>query len=128
MSCETNGNRVGKVGAAACGISATASKFGQALGPMADSAAAQLKAAGGSNLTKYGLALGLTAAAVTAGAAAAPAVKKKAAEAAPAVREKATGVAEGARGVAVSAGAKVSSAATSARRLPVTLWLPTRTR
>jgi hypothetical protein len=116
MSCETNGNKVGKIGAVACGISATASKFGQALGPMADSAAKQLKAVGGSNLTKYGIALGLTAAAVTAGVAAAPAVKKKAAEAAPTVKEKATDVAEGARCAAASAGARVSGAAASARQ------------
>jgi hypothetical protein len=119
----------------ACGISATASKFGQALGPMAGSAAAQLKAVSGSNLAKYGIALGLTAGAVTAGVAIASKARKEVSDpdkaavpnafttaeialgsATPVVREKVAGIAESARGAAASARQAVSDATASARQ------------
>jgi hypothetical protein len=46
MSCETNGNKVGKIGAAVCGISSLPAKFGNAYGAMLDRAAENKAAAG----------------------------------------------------------------------------------
>jgi hypothetical protein len=46
MSCETNGNKVGKIGAALCGISSIPGKFGNAYGAMLDRAAENKAAVG----------------------------------------------------------------------------------
>lgn len=136
MSCETNTNKVGRIAGMKAGMSATACKFGQAVGPMAGKALEQV-ARNKTPILVGSLALG-GAAAIAAGALAAPApvrqrVKdtaaaagQKAVEAADSARQAAGGAVASVQSTAVAAGEKATGALASAGQVVSSATAPVR--
>jgi hypothetical protein len=136
MSCETSTNKVGRIAGVKAGLSAMACKFGQAVGPMAGKALEQV-ARNKTPILVGGLALG-GAAAIAAGAIAAPApvrqrakdaaaaAGQKAAGAVDAVRQAAGGVAASVQDTAVAAGEKATGALASAGQVVSNATAPVR--